>query len=186
MKPWVRNVLVALCALLVIVGAAYYWFIVESHVPGDAKYALDIGEVRRLAGIASGDKPVAIEVESVGVFKPPAAFVVAGDGWKPTDLPVYSYRVVYPQTSVIIDTALSKEIGGDSLDSFDAAAFARIQAAMAQSSLILLTHEHVDHIGGLTTHPNLATLLAATKLTREQFANPAAMLPARFPDHALD
>jgi glyoxylase-like metal-dependent hydrolase (beta-lactamase superfamily II) len=186
MRPWVRNILLALSALLVIAGAAYYWLIVESHVPGDAEFALDIGEVRRLAGATPGGKPIAIEVEGVGLFKPPASFVVAGDSWKPSDLPVYSYRVVYPQTSVIIDTALNKELGGDSLDSFDAAAFARIQAAMTQSSLILLTHEHSDHIGGLTTHPNLAAVLAATKLTREQIANSAAMLPAKFPDHALD
>jgi glyoxylase-like metal-dependent hydrolase (beta-lactamase superfamily II) len=186
MKRWARNTLLVLCGLLVLAGAAYYWFFVESHVPGGAEYALDIGEVRRLAGAAAGDKPIAIEVEAVALFRPPAAFVVAGDGWKPSDLPVYSYRVVYPQTSAIIDTALNKELGGDSLDSYDAAAFARMQAAMAQSSLILLTHEHMDHIGGLTTHPNLAAVLTAAKLTREQMANPAAMLPAKFPDHALD
>ena len=167
-------------------GAGYYWFIVESHVPSSAEYALDIGEVRRLAGATPGDRPIAIEAEAVGLFKPPATFVIAGDGWKPSDLPVYSYRVVYPQMSVIIDTALNQELAGGNLASFDAAAFARIQAAMAQSSLILLTHEHADHIGGLTTHPNLAALLAATKLTREQIENPAAMLPAKFPDHVLD
>jgi glyoxylase-like metal-dependent hydrolase (beta-lactamase superfamily II) len=186
MKPWVRNILRGLCALLAIAGAAYYWFVVESHAPAGAEYALDIGEVRRLAGGASGDKPIAVEVEAVALFKPPAAFVVAGDGWEPSELPVYSYRVVYPQTFVIIDTALNNELGGGNLDSFDAAAFARMQAAMALSSLILVTHEHSDHIGGLTTHPNLAAVLAATKLTREQIANTAAMVPARFPDHALD
>jgi glyoxylase-like metal-dependent hydrolase (beta-lactamase superfamily II) len=186
MRPWVRNILLAVGALLVIVGVAYYWFIAESHVPGDAEYALDIGEVRRLAGAAPGDKPIAIEVERVALFKFPATAVVAGDGWKPTELPVYSYRVVYPQTSVIIDTALNKDLGSDNLASFDAAAFARMQAAMAQSSLILLTHEHADHIGGLTTHPNLAAVLSVTKLTREQISDSATMLPARFPDHALD
>jgi len=186
MKSWIRNGLLALCALLVIAGAAYYWFIVESHVPGGAEFALDIGEVRRLAGVTAGGKPIAIEVEAVGLFKPPAAFVVAGDSWKPSDLPVYSYRVVYPQTSVIIDTALNNELSGGNLDAFDAAAFARIQAAMAQASLILVTHEHADHIGGLTTHPNLAAVLTAAKLTREQIANSAATLPAKFPDHALD
>jgi glyoxylase-like metal-dependent hydrolase (beta-lactamase superfamily II) len=186
MKRWVRYILLALCGLLVIAGAAYYWLVVESHVAGGAEYALDIGEVRRLAGTAAGDKPIAIEVEAVALFRAPATFVVAGDGWKPVDLPVYSYRIVYPQTSVVIDTALNKELGGDSLASFDAAAFARMQAAMAQSSLILVTHEHEDHIGGLTTHSNLAAVLAATKLTREQIANPTAMLPAKFPDHALD
>jgi glyoxylase-like metal-dependent hydrolase (beta-lactamase superfamily II) len=186
MKRWLRYTLLALCGLLVLASGAYYWFVVESHVPDGAEFALDIDEVRRLAASIPGDRALAIEAEAIGVFKPPAAFVVAGDSWKPSDLPVYSYRVVFPQTSVIIDTALNNELAGGNLDSFDAAAFARMQAAMAQSSLILLTHEHSDHIGGLTTHPNLAAVLAATKLTHEQFANPAAMLPAKFPDHALD
>jgi hypothetical protein len=36
MKSWIRNSLLALCALLVMAGAAYYWLIVESHVPGGA------------------------------------------------------------------------------------------------------------------------------------------------------
>jgi glyoxylase-like metal-dependent hydrolase (beta-lactamase superfamily II) len=186
MKRWVRNTFYVLCAVFVTAGAGYYWFIVESHVPSSAEYALDIGEVRRLAGATPGDRPIAIEAEGVGLFKPPATFVIAGDGWKPSDLAVYSYRVVYPQMSVIIDTALNQELAGGNLASFDAAAFARIQEAMAQASLILLTHEHADHIGGLTTHSNLAALLAATKLTREQIENPAAMLPAKFPDHVLD
>ena len=186
MKLWVRNTLIGACVLFVIVAAAYYWFVVENHVPSDTKYALDIGEIRRLAGTVPGDKPVAVEAERIALITPPAAIVVAGDDWKPTDVPVFSYRVVYPQTSAIIDTAFTKEIGGDSLASFDPAAFARMQAAMTQASLIVVTHEHADHIGGLTTHPNLAALLPATKLTREQLANYAAMKPAKFPDHVLD
>jgi hypothetical protein len=107
MKRWVRNTFYVLCAVFVTAGTGYYWFIVESHVPSSAEYALDIGEVRRLASATPGDRPTAIEAEGVGLFKPPATFVIAGDGWKPSDLPVYSYRVVYPQMSVIIDTALN-------------------------------------------------------------------------------
>jgi glyoxylase-like metal-dependent hydrolase (beta-lactamase superfamily II) len=186
MNRWVRNTLIGACVLFVIVAAAYYWFVVENHAPSGTKYALDIGEIRRLAGTVPGDKPVAVEAERIALITPPAAIVVAGDDWKPTDVPVFSYRVVYPQTSAIIDTAFTKEIGGDSLASFDPAAFARMQAAMTQASLIVVTHEHADHIGGLTTHPNLAALLPATKLTREQLANYSAMKPAKFPDHVLD
>jgi glyoxylase-like metal-dependent hydrolase (beta-lactamase superfamily II) len=186
MKPWIRNTLIAVAILAVIVGAAYYWLLVESHMPADAQFALDIGEVRRLAGSLPGDPPTAIEVERIGVFKAPATAIVAGDGWQTRDLPVFSYRIVFPGMSVIIDTALNKEIGGENLNSFDAAAFARMQSAIGTSSLILITHEHLDHIGGLTVHPNLRRVLAATKLTREQLDNPKLMLPAKFPEHALD
>src|SRR5271165_3011999 len=111
MKPWIRNTLVAVGLLAVLAGSAYYWLIVESHVPRDAKYALDIGEVRRLAGAGSGDKPSAIEVERVALYKFPATAIVAGDGWQTRDMPVFSYRIVYPRTSVIIDTALNRQIG---------------------------------------------------------------------------
>ncbi|HWX80213.1 MAG TPA: MBL fold metallo-hydrolase [Steroidobacteraceae bacterium] len=186
MKPWIRNTLVAVAILVVIAGAAYYWLLVESHAPADSQFALDIGEVRRLAGAMPGDPPTAIEVERIGVFKAPATVIVAGDGWQTRDLPVFSYRIVFPQTSVIVDTALNKEIGGDNLNSFDAAAFARMQSAIGKASQILITHEHLDHIGGLTVHPRLSSVLASTRLTREQLANPKLMLPAKFPDHALD
>jgi glyoxylase-like metal-dependent hydrolase (beta-lactamase superfamily II) len=186
MRPWVRNTLLSACALVLIFAAAYYWFVVENHVPSNAQYALDIGEIRRLSGSIAGDKPIAVEAERIALITPPAAIVVAGDDWKPTDVPVFSYRIVYPQTSAIIDTAFTKEIGGESLASFDPAAFARMQAAMAQASLIVVTHEHADHIGGLTTHPNLAAVLPATKLTREQLLNSGGMKPANFPDHALN
>jgi glyoxylase-like metal-dependent hydrolase (beta-lactamase superfamily II) len=186
MKRWIRNLFLGVCILLGVAAAAYYWLLVESHVPADAQFALDIGEVRRLAGTMPGDPPTAVEVERIGVFKAPATAIVAGDGWQARDLPVFSYRIAYPQMSVIIDTALNKEIGGDNLTSFDADAFARMQSAIGNASLILITHEHLDHIGGLTVHPSLSRVLPATKLTREQLANPKLMLPARFPDHALD
>src|ERR1700761_2004507 len=186
MKSPTRALLIALGALLLIAGGAYYWFFVGSQVPGDAQYALDIGEVRRLAGTVSGNRPAAIEVERVGQFRPPATFVVAGDGWSPTELPVFSYRLVFPERSIVIDTALNGELGGASLTAFDAEAFARIQEAMLQSSLVLLTHEHEDHIGGLATHPNLAAVLPKTRLTREQVADVSGMGPAKLPDHALD
>jgi glyoxylase-like metal-dependent hydrolase (beta-lactamase superfamily II) len=186
MKPWIRNLIVAAGVLIAVAGAAYYWLLVESHVPSDAQFALDIGEVRRLSGAMPGDPPTAVEVERVGVFRAPATAIVAGDGWQTRELPVFSYRILYPQMSVIIDTALNKEIGGENLNSFDADAFARMQSAIAKASLILITHEHLDHIGGLTVQPNLSSVLVATRLTREQLADPKLMLPAKFPDHALD
>src|SRR5271165_4104318 len=139
-----------------------------------------------LLAVPAADKATAIEVERVALFKFPATAIVAGDGWESRDMPVFSYRVVYPQASVIIDTALDKEIGAANLNSFYDDAFARMQRAMENASLILITHEHSDHIGGLTTHPNLASVLASTKLTFEQLGDPKIAAPAKFPDRALD
>jgi glyoxylase-like metal-dependent hydrolase (beta-lactamase superfamily II) len=186
MKPWIRNTLIAASGIIVLIAAAYYWFIVESHAPAQSSYALDISQVRRLAADMPGDKPTAVEVERVALFQAPATAIVAGDGWQTRDLPVYSYRVVYPQSSIIVDTALSKEIGGSSIAAFDADAYSRMQSAMQQSSLIVITHEHMDHIGGLTASSGMPAIARAARLNREQMSHPEAMLPAKFADHALD
>jgi glyoxylase-like metal-dependent hydrolase (beta-lactamase superfamily II) len=183
---WPRRILIALGVLLVIAGPAYYWLLVESHVPSDASYALDIDRVRAALETVPGDKPGAIEVEQAGVFTFPATGVVAGDGWNGVALPVFSYRLIYPDSTIIVDTALAQSMGGSLLTSFDAEAFGRVQAAMSRATQIVITHEHMDHIGGLTAHSDLKTLLPKVRLTREQLSEPERSLPAKFPEHALD
>lgn len=186
MRTWARRTLIVVAVLLAVVGAAYYWLIVESHMPGDAAFALDIDRVRAAAAEIAGDKPSAIEVQEVAQFTFPATGVVAGDGWDGTLLPVYSYRLIYPDSSIIVDTALTQDMGDGALTKFDAAALQRMQAAMSSATQIVITHEHMDHIGGLTAHPDLATVLPKTKLTLEQLSEPRRSDPAKFPEHALD
>ena len=183
---WLRRILITLGVLLVIAGAAYYWLFVESHVPSDAAYALDIDRVRAALETVPGDKPSAIEVEQVGVFTFPAMGVVAGDGWNGVPLPVFSYRLIYPDGTIVVDTALPQSMGGSQLTSFDAEAFGRVEAALSKATQIVITHEHMDHIGGLTAHADLKAVLPKALLTREQLSQPERSLPAKFPEHALD
>lgn len=185
MKPWVRKSLIAAAGVIAVLAAAYYWLIVESSVPSDAHFALDLRELRALANAPPGDKPQAIEVEKIAMVQFPATAIVAGDGWGKRDLPIYSYRLVYPGTSLIIDTAMDREIGGANLAMFDDDAYARMQAAMARASSIVITHEHMDHIGGIAASKDLPKLLTTTRLTREQIADPNRSAPARFPAGAF-
>ncbi|MES1990188.1 MAG: MBL fold metallo-hydrolase [Pseudomonadota bacterium] len=171
MSGWKRKLLIVLGALVVIAGAAYYWLFMESHFPSDAKFELDISEVRKLADELPGDKPATISVEHIGSFSFPSTAVVAGDGWSMTPMPVFSYRVNYVDgASGIIDTAMP-DVKDSGLEGFDKDAFARMEAALGKARFIVVTHEHGDHLGGISAYPDFKSIAPQVGLTKEQIDN---------------
>ena len=184
---WLRRVLIVLAVLVALGAPSYYWLLIEDRPPGEGHYSIDIAEVRRLANTRPGSKPLAINVEQVNLFSGPQIVVMAGAPWAKVNIPVFSYQLVYPDRTAIIDTAMDEKLGKEaSVDSTDVAAAERVSRAISQAALILLTHEHPDHIGSLTVQPDLARVLGNTRLTQEQVDHPERMKPAAFPAGTLD
>jgi glyoxylase-like metal-dependent hydrolase (beta-lactamase superfamily II) len=174
----------AALALALVAGGAYYWLLYESHVPAGCSFALDLAQIRALAGAGPG--PREIRVERVARRQFPGAVAVAGDSWAGVDFFFYSYQLVYADRTAVIDTTFSAEQAAEmgAVD-FDAAAFGRVGAALSAASAIAITHEHGDHLGGLAAHPDLKALLGVAALTREQLSDPSYAEPARLPEDAL-
>ena len=178
MGKWTRRVLIAFGVIAVIGAGAYWWLILESGSP-TRSYTIDMSEVRRLADSMPGDKAREIRVEHVGDFAFPATAVVAGDGWHASAMTLFSYELVFPKSTVIIDTALTEKDGKDGgiSGTYHPDAYQRMSAALPRASLIVITHEHLDHIGGLLAQPDLRQLLATTVLNKEQLDNLARFAP---------
>jgi glyoxylase-like metal-dependent hydrolase (beta-lactamase superfamily II) len=173
-------------ALLVAVGAgAYYWLIIESHMPSSGSYAIDMAQVRSLADSIEGGGPTEIRVETVGTITFPKTAVVAGDGWEGTALPVSAFQLVYADKSILLDTGFDEatmKAGDAAVSGYDSAAYQRIVSAMNKAALILITHEHWDHAAGLFAQPNLEQLLPVTKLNAEQVEHADRLVPSVFPE----
>lgn len=182
-KRWLLGTLGGLFVL----GAAGYYPLVRQSPPPNASYKLDIARVRALGDSLPGDKAAAVRFEKVMDLQFSEAMLMAGDPWRSTPMPVYSYQLVFPQQTIVVDTALSLDIAkpGFMVSDYDDAAFSRMSAAMEKASLIVVTHEHMDHIGGIAVHPHLAQLLPALRLTVEQVANPKGMKPAELPPEVM-
>lgn len=172
-------------ALVALAVPAYWWFIVESGTP-EGTFTIDLAEVRRLANTMPGDKATAVHFEAVGRFEFPKTAVVAGDGWGIAELTVYAYQLVFPAQRVIVDTAMDEATGkkGGAVW-FDAAAFSRVLAGLSEASVIVVTHEHFDHLAGLAMHPDVKAVMKQAVLTEAQLAEPERMDPLVFPPEAL-
>ncbi|MBV9046522.1 MAG: MBL fold metallo-hydrolase [Alphaproteobacteria bacterium] len=177
---WLRRIALAFIVLLVIAGGAYWWLIMESGSPSGT-FTLDVKEIRRLADILPGDKPNAIYDERVASFNFPGNAVLAGSGWGGVPMTVFSYKLTYPNGgSALIDTGLTARGAAQmGTASFDAAAAGRVRGAIKFASLIVVTHEHNDHIGGLLGFTFLHAEMQSgrVKLNPEQVANLAQYNP---------
>ena len=130
------------------------------------------------AAAGKGPLPERIEVERVGDFAFPRTLVVAGTGLRLHPMVLLAHRVVWPDRSIMIDTAMGpigvKKMPGSHMD---LAAFGRVEAAMKKASAIVFTHEHVDHVGGVAAAPDPSAIAGAVMLTREQLDSPRLERP---------
>jgi len=147
-------------------------FLLDTAAAASGEYVIDLDALHRVA-TSSGPLPQGIEVEQVGEFAFPRTMVVAGDGFRMHPMVLVAHRVVWPDRSVMIDTAMSpsaiQKLPGSHADQ---AAFERVLKAMRQASAIVFTHEHPDHVGGLAAAPQPDAVLPQVMMTREQLNSP--------------
>src|SRR5205807_2037270 len=83
-----------------------------------------------------------------------------------------AFQVVYPSATVMIDSgmdqAVHKFFGFGREEPYWPERNAVVQQALAQASLILITHEHGDHVAGVIRSEARQALARKTLLTRDQ------------------
>ena len=183
----IKKLIIATIAFTAILGGLYYYFLIETTSPQTDAYTLDIKQIRTLANSVEGSKPLSINAENVATLYFPGVMVYAGKSLSNHPMVMYSFQVMFNDGHALIDTSLNRELAeqmGVSFD-FDDASFERMITAMESASLIVLTHEHPDHIGGLASHPTMAAsntspsnLMKIARLTTEQINHPEKALPA--------
>ncbi|HQV02967.1 MULTISPECIES: MBL fold metallo-hydrolase [unclassified Novosphingobium] len=160
-----------LLGLILLLGLPYYWLLLDNR-PGDAQLKpVTIAQLRQLAASIPGEAPYAVEVELSSFRRMPGNLFVAGSGLKRKLIGVMAWRLpIKGGKPVVIDSGLPKAAATDmGMEQFDAAAQARIEAALRDAGLILITHEHIDHEGGLIALNN-PTALAAARLNPAQIS----------------
>lgn len=152
-----------LFVLILIVGLTYYWLLLDNR-PGDAQpKPVTIAQLRQLAASMPGQAPDAVEVELSAFRRLPGSLFVAGGGLTGKQVGVMAWHLpVQGGKPIVIDSGLTKAAATEmGMEQFDEAAQSRINLALRGAGLILITHEHIDHEGGLVALNDAGALVAA-------------------------
>jgi len=96
-----------------------------------------------------------------------------------------AWQVVYADGSFgLIDSAFPEaglqQMNPDAV--FDPDAWTSIEHALTGAKWIVITHEHGDHVGGISAFAEPERLIGRLALTKEQLANDAELARSHFPD----
>ena len=149
-----------LLALILLIGLPFYWLLLDNR-PGNAQAKpVTIVQLRSLAGSVPGPAPKAVELELIAFRRLPGDLFAAGTGLKRRLIGVMAWRLPVDRTGpIMIDSgmngAAAREMG---MEHFYPDAWTRVERALGQASLVLITHEHADHLGGIVSLGNRGIL----------------------------
>jgi glyoxylase-like metal-dependent hydrolase (beta-lactamase superfamily II) len=168
-----RRLNLILLILMLVFGLPSYWFLLDNSGATLPVKPIPIAELRRLAAAIPGEAPYAVEVERAAFRRVPGDLLVAGSGIKRKLVGYMAFRLlVRGGRSVMIESGITPKIAAASgAEQFNLSAQARIDRALDLAGLILVTHEHPDHLGALVAHGGSALLQAA-------WLNPRQLPPA--------
>ena len=123
--------------------------------------------VRRAATLIPGDPPAAIRVVSLNPFQIALSYMVEGGSARTVSAAFPVFQIRFPHGWIVVDAALDRGLVSNS-ETFSDKVYSQIHVALRDARLVVVTHEHHDHVAGVLRSPYLAQIQQHTLLTRAQ------------------
>ena len=137
-----------------------------------AAWSADIGAVRRVASLLPGARPLRINVLKFAESRRTKNFSVKGAPKEPSIQARTAFQVVYRDGTVMVDSGMDLQVhkffGRGQEEPYFPEAAAAVEKALHSAKIIVMTHEHGDHVAGVIRTPFFAELAPKTVLTRTQ------------------
>jgi len=164
-----KKLIVKIVFIGIILILAKYFLFNYSYVPEKSEFQVDFEHIRNLCG-EGPDLPSEINTIITAEGKLMSWTIAAGEKDIPNKYIQTSFQIIYDDRSILIDAPLNKkpsqEFGyrkhhikkNETLQ----------QKAIQDASLILFTHEHADHMGGLAGSKQSKSLTDKVLITKNQ------------------
>jgi len=147
--------------------------VISSPIGGQTPpWTANLDEIRQAAGTIPGPRPLRLNFLKFAESRRTKNFSVQGEPATPSVQARTAFQLVYPDAAVMVDSGMDPDVhrlfGRGVEEPYDTAAAGEVERAVAAARLVLVTHEHGDHVAGVIRAPNAAALASKTILTRSQ------------------
>jgi glyoxylase-like metal-dependent hydrolase (beta-lactamase superfamily II) len=151
-------------------------------------WTANLDDVRRDAALIPGRRPLRINMVTFAESRRTKNFSVEGAPAEPSIQARTAFQVVFPDGTVMVDAGMDLQVhkffGRGVEEPYYPDAAREVERAVGAARLIVVTHEHGDHVAGVIRASNAAQLAAKTILTRSQVET--LMTAPQMPEIKLD
>jgi glyoxylase-like metal-dependent hydrolase (beta-lactamase superfamily II) len=131
-----------------------------------------LDDLRHTAALMPGRRPLRINILKFAESRRTKNFSIKGAPVTPSVQARTAFQMMYADGSVMVDAGMDLQVhkffGRGVEEPYDAAAAKEVEHAVRGAKLIVVTHEHGDHVGGVIHTPLAGELAPKTILTRAQ------------------
>jgi len=135
-------------------------------------WAADLATIRHVAALIPGARPLRVNVIKFAESRRTKNFSIKGAAKEPSVQARTAYQVVYRDGTVMIDSGMDLQVhrffGRGVEEPYFPEAANELNRALRAAKLVVMTHEHGDHVAGVIHTPFFAELAPKTVLTRTQ------------------
>jgi glyoxylase-like metal-dependent hydrolase (beta-lactamase superfamily II) len=137
-----------------------------------AKVAASLDELRQAARLIPERRPLRINVVKFAESRRTKNFSIKGAPAEPSIQARTAYQVVYADGTVMIDSGMDQQVhkffGRGVEEPYDFEAAKQVERAVRAAQLIVMTHEHGDHVAGVIRGAFVDEIAPKTVLTKAQ------------------
>jgi glyoxylase-like metal-dependent hydrolase (beta-lactamase superfamily II) len=135
-------------------------------------WTASLASVRTAAMLIPGRRPLRVNVVKFAESRRTKNFSIKGAPADPSVQARTAFQVMYPDGHIMVDAGMDQQVhrffGRGVEEPYGASAAGQVERALAAAKLIVVTHEHGDHVAGVVHTPHAPEFAAKTMLTRSQ------------------
>jgi glyoxylase-like metal-dependent hydrolase (beta-lactamase superfamily II) len=162
---------VGVVALILLAAARTVAVPVRAQIPVRV-WTARLDDIRNVAAVIPGARPLRINILKFAESHRTKNFSVKGAAADPSVQARTVFQVVYADGSVMVDAGMDQQVHrffGRGVDEpYDSEAAKQVEHSLRSAKLIVVTHEHGDHVAGVIRTPLANELAPKTILTRTQ------------------